>query len=123
MLLRMLVGEENGKNKWQFHIKQNISLFSVIKKHEILPLVTTYMDLEGIMLTEMSDRERQIPYDSFIHGVLKKKTNSKTQRTDGWFPEAGGGEWAKWVKGVKRYILLVIKQLSHWNHGKVITAW
>lgn len=33
------------------------------KKNDILPFVTTWMDLEGIMLSEMSDRGRQIPYN------------------------------------------------------------
>ena len=36
-----------------------------IKKNEILPFVTAWMDLEGIMLSEInkSVRKRQIPYD------------------------------------------------------------
>ena len=33
------------------------------KKKEILPFATTQMDLEGTMLSEMSDRQRQILYD------------------------------------------------------------
>ena len=32
-------------------------------KKKILPLAATWVDLEGIMLSEMSDRERQILYD------------------------------------------------------------
>ena len=36
---------------------------AIKKKDEILPSATTQMDLEGIMLSEMSDREREIPYD------------------------------------------------------------
>ena len=94
MLLRMLVGEENGKNKWQFHIKQNISLFSVIKKHEILPLVTTYMDLEGIMLTEMSDRERQIPYDLTYTQNLKSKMKTYRYREQIFGFQKGGDWWS-----------------------------
>ena len=31
--------------------------YSVIKKNEILPFVTTWMDLEGIMLSEISQRK------------------------------------------------------------------
>ena len=27
-------------------------------------------------------------------------------------PETGGGQWAKWVKEVKRYIFPVIRQIS-----------
>ena len=32
------------------------------KKNEILPFATIWMDLEGIVLSEMSDRERQKLY-------------------------------------------------------------
>ena len=31
--------------------------YSAIKKNEILPFVTTWMDLEGIMLSEISQRK------------------------------------------------------------------
>ena len=40
-------------------------------KNEILPIATTWMDLEGIMLSEI--RERQIPYDITYTWNLKKK--------------------------------------------------
>ena len=38
--------------------------YSEIKKNEILPFASTWMELEGIMLSEI--RERQISYD-FTH--------------------------------------------------------
>ena len=38
--------------------------YSAIKKNEILPFATTWMELEGIMLSEI--RERQKSYD-FTH--------------------------------------------------------
>ena len=34
-----------------------------IKKNEILPFATSWMDLEHFMLSEISQTERQIPYD------------------------------------------------------------
>ena len=37
--------------------------YSVTRKKEILPLLTTWIDLEDFMLSEMSDRERHILYD------------------------------------------------------------
>ena len=46
----------------------------VIKKNEILPFAITWMQLEGIMLSEMSERERQILY-VIIYMSLKNKTN------------------------------------------------
>ena len=42
---------------------------SAIKKNEILPFATTWMELENIMLSEI---ERQIPYD-FTHVEFKKQ--------------------------------------------------
>ena len=37
--------------------------YSAIEKNEILPFATICMNLEGITLNEMSDRETQIPRD------------------------------------------------------------
>ena len=34
-----------------------------MKRKEILPSMTTWMNSEGIMLNAMSDRKTQIPYD------------------------------------------------------------
>ena len=36
--------------------------YSAIKKNEILPFAATWMDSDGIMVHERSDRERQILY-------------------------------------------------------------
>ena len=40
-----------------------IYYYSAIKKNETFPFVTTWMETEGIMPSEMSDRERQTSYD------------------------------------------------------------
>ena len=37
--------------------------YSAIKKNEILPLEITHIDLEGIMLSKISQAERQILCD------------------------------------------------------------
>ena len=34
-----------------------------IKKNELLPFVTTWMDLEGVMLSEISQRKTNTTYD------------------------------------------------------------
>ena len=43
--------EEWIKKMWYTYI---MDYYSAIKKNEILPFATTWMDLEGIMLSEMS---------------------------------------------------------------------
>ena len=48
--------------------RQIMEYYSDIKKNEILPFTTIWMDLEGIMLSEMSDR-RQIAMISLRCGI------------------------------------------------------
>ena len=56
--------------------------YSAIKKNEILPFAATWMDLENIMLREMSDRERQILYDINYIWNLKNNTNKCVCKTE-----------------------------------------
>ena len=67
-----------------------------------MPFAATWMDLEIIILSEVS--QRQIPYDITYMWNLKyntnqreTKTDSQTQRTDLWLPRGkwsrGGKEW------------------------------
>ena len=42
---------------------QTMEYYSAIRKNKIMPFAATWMDLEGVMLSGMSDRERQILYD------------------------------------------------------------
>ena len=51
--------------------------YLAIKENEIVPLVTTWMHLEGIMLRNKSDRERQMPYDFTKKQKKKKKIEGK----------------------------------------------
>ena len=63
-------------------------------------LCTTWMDLEGIMLSEISQTEKDKYYMiSLICGILKKKANEKktetdsqTQKTNLQLPKGKGGE-------------------------------
>ena len=54
--------------------------YSAIKKKEILPFATTWVDLEGIMLSEISQAERDILDDLMWN--LKRKQHTHTKRTD-----------------------------------------
>ena len=61
---------------------------SAIKMNEILPFATAWMDLRGIMLSEISQLEkRKILYDfTYIYNLKNKinktETDSEIQRTD-----------------------------------------
>ena len=50
---------------------------SAIKKNKILLFTTTWMKLKGIMLSEMSDGERQILHDFTYMWNLKKKNQTQ----------------------------------------------
>ena len=52
--------------------------YSTIKKNEILPSATRWMELEGVMLTEI--RERQISYDFTHMRNLRYKTDKHKGR-------------------------------------------
>ena len=81
------------------------------KKEWNLPFTTTWMELEGIRLSELSQTEKEMLYDLSYRSNLrqtrnKAPANSQIQRTDWWSPEAGRG-WKKmvWVNlsGILRY--------------------
>ena len=47
---------------------------SVIKRNKTLPFVTAWMDLDSIMLSEMSVRERHtIPFDFYLESKKENK--------------------------------------------------
>ena len=72
-------------------------------KMEISPFVTTWMDLEGIMLSEISQREKdKYCMISLICGIFKKKLNLWKQRVEKWLPGGeGGGNRRRLAKGYK----------------------
>jgi len=48
-----------------------IEYYSVITKNEILPFAAIWTDLDIIILNEVSQREKQIPYDITCRWNLK----------------------------------------------------
>ena len=77
--------------------------YSVIKKDKIVPFVTTWMDLEGMMLTKISQMEKeQILYD-FTHMWKINKHIHKEKSVVVTRGEGGGGR----VKEVKGHICMV----------------
>ena len=72
--------DEWKKKMWYIYICVYIYIYtmeyySAIKKNEILPFTTTWMNLEGTILSEISQRERQILYDITFLWNLNNKTN------------------------------------------------
>ena len=58
---------------WHIYIMEYYS--AIKKKNEIMPFAAAWMDLDHVMLTEMSDRERQMLYDITYMWKLKNTTN------------------------------------------------
>ena len=75
--------------------------YPAIKKREILPSVMTWMDLKGLMLSEISQTKAYCTI-SLIYGILREREEKKKQFGDCQRWEGGSGE-VKWVKEVKRY--------------------
>ena len=63
--------------------------YSATRKKEILPFVTTWIDLKDIILSEMSDRKRQILCDlaHMENLIKKKKTEFINTENRLWLPE------------------------------------
>ena len=58
------------------------------------------LDLEGIMLSEISQTEK----DKYTKTKIQKQNpNSYIQRTDSWLPEARVRRWAKWAREAERH--------------------
>ena len=60
-----------------------------------MPFAATWMDLEIIILSKVSQKEKDIPYDTSYMWNLKydtdehiyeTETDSQTERTDWWLP-------------------------------------
>ena len=84
------------------------------KKNEIMPLAVTWMDLEIIILSEVSQKEKdKLPYDITYMWNLKYDTNELIYETetDLWLPRGrGSGGGMDWEFGISRCKLLYITE-------------
>ena len=61
-------------------VAQTTEYCSATRKDEILPFTTTWMDLETIMISEISQTESQEPYDfTPMWDIKLKATNEHTK--------------------------------------------
>ena len=68
--------------------------YAIIKKNEILPFAGTWMDLEGIMLSEISQRKTHTiwfhlyveskKYNKLVNKTKKKQTRRCKEQTSGY---------------------------------------
>ena len=71
--------------------------YSAMKKDEILPFATTWMDLEGINAAwNKSDKERQILYDLIVGNKTKKQNRYREQIGGCHRDFRVGGGWNGW---------------------------
>ena len=92
---------------WECKYIQNGKLLTH-KKNEILPFAVTWMDLEDIMLSEISQTEKDKIYMISLiceiqkiqetSGRNKKEADSLIQRTNQWLP-MGRGEGGGAIQG------------------------
>ena len=69
--------EEWTKKMWYMYAME---YYPAIKNNEIMLFVTTCMDLEIIILSEVNHRERQVPYDlSYIWNLKMIQINLFTK--------------------------------------------
>ena len=84
-----------------------------------MPFASTGMTLEGIVLNEISQTDKDKYHMTLLIRGISKQTEHIDTGNRLRLPEAGGGVWAKWVKGVKRYKHPVIEQVM----GVYCTVW
>ena len=56
--------------------------YSVVKKNDIMPFVAIWMDPEIIILSKISQKEKEIPYDITHMWNLKYDTNELIYETE-----------------------------------------
>lgn len=99
----MSTAEQQISKLWYIRIHNRILISH--RAEEILPFATTWMDLQGIMLSNKSDRKRQMQYDiTYVESKTKPKHTLKNieKRSDLWLLEAGDTGRGNWRQVVRR---------------------
>ena len=107
--------DERIKKMWYIY---TVEYYSAIKKNKIMPFAATWMELETLILSEVSQKEKDKYHFTYIwnqiHGTNKhRKEAHGLGRTDLSFPRERGREWDGWESGVKRCKLLPLEWISN----------
>ena len=86
-----------------------VKYYSAIKNETILPFVTTWMDLEGIRLTDISQTEKDKYHIIMWNLKNYKELNTRYREHIGSYQRQGLKDRQNGVKMGKRYKLPVIK--------------
>ena len=81
------------KKMWNTH-KHTQNIIRPLKKKEVLPCMTTWMDLKGIMQSEISPTDKNMYCILFSCRIFKKKKQliDTENRLMDWLPGAGSWE-------------------------------
>ena len=72
--------EEWIKKMWHMY---TMEYYSAIKKNEAMPFIATWMDLENVILSEVSQTEREILYDiPYMWNLKRNDTNELTKQKE-----------------------------------------
>ena len=94
--------DDQIRKKWYIY---TMEYYSAIKKNEIMLFAATWMELETLILSEVSQKDKakyhmiSLYLESNIRhkGTFPQKGKSWIQRIDLWLPRGRGREWGGWV--------------------------
>lgn len=111
---QLVAKNDQGQNCIILYI-YTMAYYSAMRKNDILPFATAWMDTEHIMLNQISQTETdKYSMISLIHGIFKIKHVKKPQRVKQWLPGDGGqGVTLMVFKGTNLY--QVLKQPQRFN--------
>ena len=109
------------KKMWYIY---TMEYYSAIKRNETVPFAETWMDLETVIQSEVSQKEKTkchvlthtcgIQKNGTDELICKAKVESQIQRTNLWLPRQKG-RWDELGIGIDIYTLLCIKQITNEN--------
>ena len=104
--------DEQIKTIWYKHTHTHTHMmeyYSAIEKKETFPFAIIWMELEGIMLSKLSQTKTNTIWFHLYVAFKKTKQKTKIIDTGNRLMVTKAGRWAKWVKGIKSYELPLIK--------------